>query len=169
MSDLLSHLGKDTLPDALIRDFVNWCVWELARPSLVTILQLTDLKEDAALIDSIDDYEVLSATCEAVGRHANAARQSTGPFGLSTAEAAAFLAQRLAKSAAEENVDEEEVAFFTIQVCGWRGFAESKFADYKRKAEAENEARQEQEEKLMALWKAYGEAESGSTGKTASK
>lgn len=169
MSDLLSHLGKDTLPDALIRDFVKWCVWELACPSLVVVLQLTGLKEDAALIDSIDDYEALSAACEAAGRHANAARQSTGPFGLSTTEAAAFLTQRLVKSAAEENIDAEEVAFFTIQVCGWRGFAESTFADYTRKSDAEDTARQEQEEKLAALWKAYGKTENNSKDEAASK
>jgi hypothetical protein len=163
MSDLLSHLGKDTLPDALIREFIDWCVWEMACPSLVVILQLTGLEEDAALIDAANDYESLSASCETAGHNAHAARQSTGPLGLSTAEATSFLAQRMAKAAAEETVDAEEVAFYVAQVCGWQGFAESKFADYKRKAEAEATARQEQEAKLSALWQAYGEADSHST------
>jgi hypothetical protein len=159
MSDLLSHLGKDTLPDALIRDFVDWCVWKLTCPSLVVILERTGLERDAASIDVTKDYQSLITACAAAAQNAHAARQRTGPLGLSTAEATAFLAQRLAKAATQDAVDAEEVAFFTMQVCGWRGFAEGNFEDYHRKANAELEARQAQEEKLYALWKAYGEAE----------
>lgn len=162
MSDLLSHLGKDTLPDKLIREFVDWCVWEQARPALVVILQHTGLEEDASKIESVADYESLSIACITAAENAHTARQRTGPLGLSTAEASAFLAQRLAKSVQEEPVDAEDVAFFTIQVCGWRGFAESKFSDHSRKADAEAQARQEQEAQLQNLWKNYNKAENDS-------
>jgi hypothetical protein len=162
MSELLSHLGKDTFPEAMIREFVDWCVWEQARPSLVVILTQTGLEGDASKIEEVTDYESLSVACSNAGKNAHEARQRTGPLGLSTAEATAFLAQRLAKAAQDEHLDAEEVAFFTMQVCGWRGFAESKFADNTRKADTEVEARQAQEAKLQSLWQNYGKAQSDS-------
>jgi hypothetical protein len=156
MNSLLDHLGKDTLPEALLQEFVNWCVWEQASPALVIVLENVQLQELAQSIRetrSLVELESLSA--HAVSR-IQELRKRTGPLGLSAAEAAAFEINNLAKAAAESHQDAESIAFFAARVCGWAGWAETEFIDPMRKAEAESEARDLQEERLQALWVEFG-------------
>jgi hypothetical protein len=89
-TELLNHLGKDTLPETLLREFVDWCVWEQARPALEVILTKTGMKAHAANIARASDLVEFASACENAGKHANEARKNTGPLGLSTAEATAF-------------------------------------------------------------------------------
>lgn len=157
MSSLLDHLGKDTLPPEMIDEFIHWCVFEQARPALINILEQTGLHDRAGEVQLATTYVTLASTARGAGEAAHIARQSTGPLGLSAAEAAAFLTDRLAKAATEAEWDPEGVAFFSSQVVGWSGLAQTNFLNPASKAEAEKAARQAQEEKLIALWKIYGE------------
>lgn len=154
MVDMLNQLGKDTLPENIIKDFVAWCVWTQAVPALIVILNKTGLDQDAAAISHIDDFKMLANQCEITGRNAHEARKSTGPLGLSTAEAAAFLMQKLAASAKEKESDADAIAFYAAQVVGWKGFADSAFSDQALKQKAEDDARIAQDQKLKALWDA---------------
>lgn len=155
MSNILEHLGKDTLPNDLVERFVHWCIWEQARPALVRVLTETGLKHHAEAIAQAEDLNALAALSHKAGQAAEEARRSTGPLGLSTAQAASFLVSRLVQSASEADYDPEGVAFFTAQVCGWAGFADGAFSDPALKNEAEAQARREQEAHLTQLWQSY--------------
>jgi hypothetical protein len=153
MATLLEHLGKDTLPEALLEDFIAWCVWEQARPALVIILRRTGLDSHADDMEALDSYEMLDTVAENAAQRANQARQLTGTFGMSTAEAAAFLMNKISQSA--QATDAEDVAFFAVQVCGWQGFAATDFTQPQEKQSAESAARTAQEQKLSQLWRHY--------------
>lgn len=153
---LLEHLGKDTLPRPLLDQFVNWCAWEQARPSLVVVLKNTGLDSLITDIEGADDLAGLAAITEKAGNTVKEARQKTGPLGLSTAEASAFLVSKLASAAEEPGFDPEAVAFFAAQVCGWSAFAETGFKNPAHKATAEKKARNDQENRLRALWQQFG-------------
>jgi len=152
MTNFLEYLSKDTLPDSLLREFVEWCIWEQARPALVNILKRTGLDDYARNLSLVDDLSTFSQLSEAAGKSANEARKKTGPLGLSSAEAASFIGSKMATSAMEENFDAEGVAFFAAQLCGWDGFAKTSFSDGKSKLDTEEEARKQQEAKLRELW-----------------
>jgi len=158
MTEFLDNLGKDTFPPAMIDDFVRWCVWEQARPALVEILAVTGCGDLADEIENISSYSKLEKLSGEAGNYAHEMAQRTGPLGISSAEAAAFLAQKLARAAQESDWDPEGVSFFTIQVLGWHGFAGTMFTDMKKKIEATNTARDQQEQKLATLWEQYGAA-----------
>lgn len=153
MNEILEHLGKDTLPDKLLQDFVAWCVWEQARPALVNIFNEAGLKPYAAELKQIQDYGTLALICGQAGQRAHESRKAN-PVGVSAAEAAAFLANKMAR-AAEEDFDPEAVAFFSTQVCGWQGYAHSKFKDAQQKQASEKAARQGQAAYLYTLWEQY--------------
>jgi hypothetical protein len=154
-TDLLNHLGKDTLPEPLLREFVDWCVWEQARPSLEVILNKTGMTTHATNIARTTDLVEFAAACENTGKDAHEARKNTGPLGLSTAEATAFLAQKMANAAMSDPLDVEAIAFYMVQLVGWKGFAESDFLNPTKKLEAESAARTVQENKLQDLWKVH--------------
>ena len=155
MTDLLDNLSKDVFPPAVVDHFVRWCIWEQARPALVRVLSLTGVTDLADEIQATTSYTELERLSEHAGRHAQAIGRRTGPLGISTAEATAFLVQKLAHVAQESDWDPEAVSFYTIQVMGWQGFAETMFTEIKKKIEATEAARVTQEEKLAELWKPY--------------
>ena len=154
-TELLDHLGKDTLPESLLREFVDWCVWEQARPALEIILTKTGMGLHATNITRASDLIEFGAACETAGKHAHEARKNTGPLGLSTAEATAFLAQKMANAGMTDPLDVEAIAFYMVQLVGWKGFAESGFLNPVAKSQAETNARDAQEAKLQELWKAH--------------
>lgn len=156
MTDFLEHLSKDTLPPVMVDHFVRWCVWEQARPALVNILEHTGVTDLAENIRSAQNYSDLEKYSEQAGNYAHEIAKRTGPLGISTAEASAFLVQKLAHAAQEADWDPEGVSFFTIQVCGWSGFADTTFTDMRRKMSAGEEARIAQEAKLQDLWQRFG-------------
>lgn len=155
MSDLLEHLGKDTLPKPLVDEFVRWCVYEQARPALLDVLEKADIKDIAASIRQAHSLVDLARLGEQASAHAKSLRGRTGPLGLSAAEAAAFEFTNLTRAASEDFFDAEGVAFFSSRVCGWAGWASTDFSDPGRKAKAEGTARQQQNSELERLWKRY--------------
>jgi len=162
MSELLLHLSKDTLPLNMVKEFVNWCVWQQAKPALVVILEHTGLEETAAAIVATTDLANLAVISQDSGKSVHNQRPNTGPLGLSTAEATLFLVSRMATAASESDWDPEGVAFFSAQVCGWAGFAQASFSDATRKVGAEQAARQQQEEQLAKLLEKYSQTHSDS-------
>ncbi len=153
MGDLLEHLGKDTLPKSLLGTFVQWCVWEQARPALVMVLEKTQLVDCARDVSTANNLEMLTTASERAAKHAQEARKTTGPLGLSAAEAAAFETVKLLHSASGDDWDPESVAFFAARVCGWAGWAETGFSNPAQKASAETAARSTQEKQLSELWR----------------
>ena len=156
MSEFIDNLGKDVFPPAMVDYFVRWCVWEQARPALVDVLAVTGVEGLADEIEQTSSYSELERLSEKAGNYAHDIGKRTGPLGISTAEAIAFLAQKLARAAQEADWDPEAVSFFTIQVVGWHGFAGTMFTDIKKKLAAAEDARVKQEEKLAELWEKYG-------------
>ena len=156
MSEYLDNLGKDVFPAAMIDEFIKWCVWEEARPALVEILIVTSLGALADQIEQANTYAELERISEEAGNHAKQIGKSTGPLGISTAEAAAFLSQKLAHAAQEAEFDPEAVAFFATQIISWHAFAGTMFTDMKKKIAAINESREKQEAKLAELWEKFG-------------
>ena len=159
MTTLLEHLGRDTLPPAVIDAFVRWCVWQQAKPALMTVLKETGLHEAVHQIDEADTYAELQQITATIGADVHAMRTRTGPLGLSAAEAASFLVSRMAAAATEADWGPEGVAFFAAQMHGWAAFAATGFSDVVRKPAAEQQARQQQEAMLSEL---YRLSESGS-------
>lgn len=153
MTTLLEHLGRDTLPPAVIDAFVQWCVWEQARPSLLMVLKKTGLAEATQRVEAASTYAELQKVTAHIGEDVHAMRTRTGPLGLSAAEAASFLVSRMAASATESDWDPEGVAFFAAQMQGWAAFAETGFSEPLRKAGAEQVARQQQEAMLAELYR----------------
>jgi hypothetical protein len=155
MSQLLDNLSQDVFPPAMVDHFVRWCIWEQARPALVSVLTLTGVTDLADEINAASSYTELERLSEQAGNHAHEIGQRTGPLGISTAEATAFLVQKLAHVAQEADWDPEAVSFYTIQVMGWQGFAQSSFTEMRKKIEVTEAARITQEEKLAELWQPY--------------
>ena len=158
MGSLLEHLGKDTLPQALLDAFVRWCVWEQARPALALVLEKAQLATLAEEVREAEDLVTLSGVSERAGQSAHEARKATGPLGMSAAEAAAFEMANLVRAADADDGDPESVAFFAARVCGWAGWAETDFTDPAQKMLAEQEARDLQENQLHTLWQQSGES-----------
>lgn len=159
MASFLDHLDKDTFSVSLLSDFVAWCVWDQARPSLISILQKTGLDDQATAIANVDDYVGLAANAHEAARHVAEVRKITGVLGLSSAEASSFLTMRLADAATNSNA--EDVAFFAAQLAGWQAFSEVAFTDAKAKQAGEVAARTAQEMQLQALYRTYEAANNG--------
>jgi len=159
MTTLLEHLGRDSLPPAVIDAFVRWCVWQQARPALLTVLKQTGLHEAVEQVEGATTYAELHQITAAIGADVHAMRTRTGPLGLSAAEATCFLVSRIAAAATEAHWDPEGVAFFAAQMQGWAAFAETGFSEPVRKPAGEQQARQQQEAMLSEL---YRMSESGS-------
>jgi len=156
MDNILEHLERDTLPTPLLNDFVSWCIWQQARPALSAILERVGLQAEIKQLQYAEDYHALASTSQTIAQHITEIRKQTGPLGLSTAEAAAFLMQKLAIAAQKDEVDAAGVSFFTMQLVGWSGFATSSFTDASRKSMLETEARKAQATQLETLWREYG-------------
>lgn len=159
MTDLLDNLSRDVFPPAMVDHFVRWCIWEQARPALVSVLSWTGVHDLANEIRDTTSYTELEKLSEQAGKFAQQIGRQTGPLGISTAEAISFLMQKLALVAQESDWDPEAVSFYTIQVMGWGGFAETMFTEIQKKIEATEAARVTQEEKLAELWKLYQSAD----------
>jgi hypothetical protein len=159
MTTLLEHLGRDTLPPAVIDAFVQWCVWQQAHPALLTVLRQTNLTEAAEQVEAAKTYAELQRVTALIGADVHAMRTRTGPLGLSAAEASSFLVSKMAAAATESDWDPEGVAFFAAQMQGWAAWAETNFVDAARKPAGEQRARQQQEAMLSEL---YRMSESGS-------
>ena len=154
MSNLMDHLGSDTLPASLIDAFVRWCMLEQARPALVTVLIKFGLGDLAAQVEATDDSSTLLTLSSQIHQQVQAlgAKSSTGPLGFSAAKAATYEFGNLMRASTENPVDAEAVAFFAARICGWAGWAGADFAEPERKSTEEHQARQTQERTLRTLW-----------------
>lgn len=148
---VLDYLGKDALPYALETQFVEWCVWEQARPALVTVLEKTVLSPLASEFRSAGDLPTLVALGQRANDEVTRAQGDTGPLGLSAAKGALFEFNNMLAAIPEPDFDPEAAAFFAARVCGWAGWA-ADFSQPGRKSQAEAEAREQQAARLRALW-----------------
>lgn len=153
MTELLDHLGRDTLPEPLVAEFVRWCVWDQARSALLLILEKATLTEIADEIRRAPDLTALVQLGQRANQQAKEVRGKTGPLGYSAAEAAAFEFTNMTNAASDDNWDAEGVAFFASRVCGWAGWAATDFMDPMQKTTAEEHARREQASYLETLWR----------------
>lgn len=158
MSTLLEQLAKDTLPRTMLHDFVLWCIWEQARPALITILERTEQDNIAQRFRSASDLATLKMLGKDAAASIKRAQRPVGPIALSAAKAAAFEYRNLLNCADELDYDPEAAAFFAARVCGWAGWAETNFTQTTRKPQTEHLARQQQEAHLQKLWQQYASA-----------
>ncbi len=163
MNNLLEHLGKDTLPAQMIKDFIQWCVWQQARPALVMVLNKSGITDVAQAIEKTDDLPELTTLNATANKTAKERRGNTGPLALSAAEAATFEFTNMMNAINETDTDPEAVSFFSMRVCGWAAWAEKDFANASIKTEAEASAKEAQEACLDQLWLKYATQESSST------
>jgi hypothetical protein len=157
MTGWLEQLGKETLPRELVETFMQWCIWEQARPALMVVLEKTMQQPLAEALAAANDRSSLLIAAENTTREIKQARVKTGPLGLSAAEAAAFEFNSLLRATDEDDWDPEDAAFFAARVCGWAGWAASDFSVPARKTQAEAEARQAQEIRLQTLFRQFGQ------------
>lgn len=154
MTELLDHLGRGTLPEEVIKEFVHWCVMEQGRPGFIKVLNTIGFDDLAEHAGKTDDYPALLEL--SVNAHQDVkefgAKNKTGPLGLSAVEAATYEFGNLMRATQEDPVDVEAVAFFGARVAGWAGWAETHFTEPQRKASAEADARQVQEQMLQTLF-----------------
>lgn len=153
---VLDYLGKDALPYALETAFANWCVWEQARPALVTVLEKTVLSPLASEFRAASDLETLVALGQRAVGEVTQAHGDTGPLGLSAAKGAVFEFNNMLAAIPEPDFDPETAAFFAARVCGWAGWASADFSQPDSKARAEQEAHQQQETRLRELGQEHG-------------
>lgn len=154
---VLDYLGKDALPYALETAFVDWCVWEQARPALVKVLEKTVLSPLASEFQAAGDLETLMALGQRAVEEVTRAHGDTGPLGLSAAKGALFEFNNLLAAIPEPDFDPEAVAFFAARVCGWAGWTSADFSQPDSKARAEQEAQRQQAARLQALWDEHGD------------
>jgi hypothetical protein len=155
MGDLLSHLGRDTLPQEVIREFVHWCVWQQARQALVLVLEEASLTQIAESIQTAEALPEVTQLSEQAKAHIDTLDRQDYPRGLSAAEGAVFEFINMAKSAEEATLDVEAVSFFASRVCGWAGWAVTGFNETAEKSAAESAALQAQEAHLEGLLKEH--------------
>jgi|FLYN01.1.fsa_nt_gi hypothetical protein len=153
---VLDYLGKDALPYAMESEFVNWCVWEQARPALVSVLEKTVLSPLASEFQAVSDLATLVSLGQRAVEEVTQAHSDTGPLGLSAAKGAVFEFNNMLAAIPEPDFDPETVAFFAARVCGWAGWAAADFSQAERKAQAEEAARERQAAQLRQLWQKYG-------------
>jgi len=159
MSTLLEHLNKETLPADLVAEFVTWCVWQQTQPALVRVLQAAGLHEDAQRVTAAADLDMLDEVLNATNAtRSDIIANDSKPLRISALEATFNLMQRLVEAAHDRGWDPEGVAFFSRQVCGWAGFAETAFTDIRQKEASEQRAQDEQIAHLSLLWQRYSEA-----------
>lgn len=151
MGDLLSQLGRETLPQNVVQEFIHWCVWQQARQSLVLVLEEASLTEIAESIQSAADLPEVTQLSEQAKAHIDTLDRSTYPRGLLAAEGAVFEFINMAKSAEEATFDSEGVSFFASRVCGWAGWAVTGFNLTAEKSAAEIAALEAQEAHLASL------------------
>jgi hypothetical protein len=149
---VLDYLGKDALPYAVEAAFVDWCVWEQARPALAMVLEKTVLNSLASEFRAAGDLGTLTALGQRATEEVTRAHGDTGPLGLSAAKGAVFEFNNLLAATPEPDFDPEAVAFFAARVCGWAGWAAVDFSQAERKTQAEQEAREQQAARLRAMW-----------------
>lgn len=158
MSDLLAHLNRETLPAPVVEAFVQWCIWEQARPALVKVLEVGHMTELVNALNAAGTPQKLAEYGELANEFAKRMQGNADPKMLSAAEAAAFEFNNMNRAAQPDHYDPEAVAFFAARVCGWAEWAKNNFADAEKKNHAEESARADQETTLENLWR---EAASG--------
>lgn len=163
MTELLEHLGKDTLPRPLLDEFIQWCVWEQAKPALITVMQKADMDELVQAVTKATDFSALKEFAEIANEYAKQyAKQMKGTpnlMALSAAEAAAFEFTKVISAVEEDQTDAEIVAFFAARVSGWAGWATSDFTDPTKKQASETDSREKQEATLHQLWLKFSATE----------
>ena len=155
MGELLSQLGRETLPNKVVGQFIHWCVWQQARQALVLVLEEVNLTEIAEGIQLAQDLPAVTKLSQQAKAHIESLDTSKNPQGLSVAKGAVFEFINMAKSADEATFDAEGVSFFASRVCGWAGWAVTGFSQTTEKAAAEEAALQAQEAQLKTYWEAY--------------
>jgi len=147
MSDLINHIGRDTLPATVVEQFVRWCVLEQAKPSLLKVLKMVEFDTLIGEIQAAENFDVLLALSVQANTWAKSQRERgrTGLLGYSAAEAAAFEFGNMLRATQQTQFDAEAVAFFAARVHSWAGWAATQFSDPSQKAIAEKAARDAQE------------------------
>lgn len=155
MGDLLRQLGRESLPKTVVDEFVQWCVWQQARQSLVLVLEEAKLGDIAAGIQSSQDLPTVTQLGQQAKKHIEALDHSQNQLILSAAEGAVFEFVNLTRSADAATFDAESVSFFAARVCGWAGWAITGFNSAGEKSDSEEAALQAQEAQLEIFLKAY--------------
>ena len=168
MGDLLSQLGRETLPEVVVQEFIRWCIWQQARQSLVLVLEEAQLNDIAAGIQSARDFSEVKTLSEQAKAHIEQLDREN-QRSLSAAEGATFEFVNMVRAADDATLDSEAVSFFASRVCGWAGWAVTGFSDTGNKAEAEAAALQAQEAQLSTIWRDYQTANPPPQGKSDTK
>jgi hypothetical protein len=111
----------------------------------------------ASEFQAASDLDALMTLGKRANDEVTRAQGDTGPLGLSAAKGAVFEFNNLLAVLPEPDFDSEAAAFFAARVCGWAAWAED-FSQPVRKTQAEEEARQQQAERLQTLWDEAGKS-----------
>mgnify|MGYP005838545001 CR=1 FL=1 len=146
---LLDLLGTEKLPQEAEQKFVEFCIWQQARPALVEVLRVAGLAEAAQEAERAATVEALAAWA---GHAAKLAQQANLPImALGAVQGVAAEINQLALSANPPVPDAGAVSFHAARLVGWAGWARNNFRTSTFKASAENIAYGEQLHTLMKM------------------
>ncbi len=146
---LLDLLGTGQLPLEAERKFIEFCIWQQARPALAHGLEAVGMSDRAA-----DARHARSlAELHSVARQAaHAARSANLPvLALGAVQGMASDVAQLAAAAATEDGDAAGVSFHAARLAGWALWARNDFQAGMFKTSAENIAFGEQLQTLLKL------------------
>ncbi len=151
---LLDLLGTGKLPASMEQKFVEFCIWQQARPAFAQVLQASGLSSHAREASSVTD---LAAMAECAQRAAEAARQDRLPvLALGAVQGIAAEISQLVAAADPAEWDTAAVSFHAARLVGWAMWATNKFGTGMFKTSAEAAAYGEQLQALMSLLRTAG-------------
>jgi hypothetical protein len=151
---LLDLLGTGKLPPQMERKFIQFCVWQQARPAFIQVLQAAGLSNYAKEADAMAD---LPSMVECARLAAETAHRSRLPvLAMGAVQGMSAEIAQLAAAADPAEFDAEAVSFHAARLVGWATWASNKFGTGVFKASAEAAAYGEQLQALMSLLSAPG-------------
>lgn len=146
---LLDLLGTGKLPPQAERKFIEFCIWQQARPAIVQILRAASLEAQAGEAGQARDLASLTACVRDAA--ATAERAGLPVLALGAVQAAAAELAQLGEAADPTDGDPEEVSFHAARLAGWASWAENSFQTGMFKTSGEEVAYGTQLQALMTL------------------
>ena len=146
---LLDLLGTEKLPAQAERQFIEFCLWQQARPAIVQILRETGLDAYAEEAAGVKTPAALAACVHRAAKVAQSAKLPIMAF--ATVQGAATDTEQLAAAAHPDTDDPEAASFHAARLAGWATWAANQFQNGTLKTTAENVAYGAQLKMLMNL------------------
>jgi hypothetical protein len=153
--NLLDMLGTEHLPREAETRFIEFCIWQQARPALVQILEAVEMPVYAAEMSGAADLAGLQKCASDAAMTALTTR-NIPVMALAAVQGTASEVEALVKAADPAEADAAAVSFHAARLVGWASWAINKFSTGMFKSSAEQVAYGEQLQELMKMLGAAG-------------